>query len=128
MKATCHCGAVVLEVTLIDGLRTAQRCNCSFCRRRAAPVVVARKQDLTVVKGESALTLYQWGTQTARHHFCKFCGIYMFHNQRANPDHVGVNMGALEGVNPADFEPIRWSDGVNHPSDRQTVKPELKPE
>ena len=24
----------------------------------------------------------------------------------------------LDGVNPADYEPLRWSDGINHPSDK----------
>lgn len=119
MKASCHCRAVVLEVQLLDGLGTAQRCDCSFCRRRAAPAVVAPKNGVKVVKGADAITLYQWGTGTARHHFCKICGIYLYHNQRANPDLVGVNMGTLDGVNPRDHEPIPWSDGVNHPSDRK---------
>ena len=31
----------------------------------------------------------------------------------------GVNVGALEGVNPADLGEIEWTDGVNHPSDRE---------
>lgn len=118
MKASCHCGAVVLDVTLLDGLNTAGRCTCSFCRRRAAPTIVAHKDAMKIVQGADMLTLYQWGTQTARHHFCKVCGIYMYHNQRANPDHIGVNMGTLDGINPADHEPIIWRDGVNHPSDR----------
>jgi hypothetical protein len=116
MKASCHCGAVVLELAMPD-LATAQRCYCSFCRRRAAPAVQACKDSLTIVQGADHLTLYQWGTRTAQHHFCKICGIYMFHNQRSDPGMVGVNMGTLDGVNPADFEPIRWNDGVNHPSD-----------
>lgn len=119
MKASCHCGAVVLEVILLDELDTAGRCTCSFCRRRAAPAVVAPKEGVKIVQGADALTLYQWGTKTARHHFCKVCGIYMFHNQRADPDKIGVNMGTLDGVNPADHEPIQWRDGVNHPSDRK---------
>lgn len=118
MRAQCHCGAVVLEVTLLDGSNTAYRCNCSFCRRRAAPAVVALKDSLTVLKGAENLTLYQWGSKTARHHFCRICGIYMYHYQRANPDRIGVNMGTLEGINPAEYEPIPWTDGVNHPSDR----------
>ena len=118
MKASCHCGAVVLEVTLLDGLGTAGRCTCSFCRRRAAPAVVAQKEAVDIVQGADTLTLYQCGTKSARHHFCKICGIYMFHNQRANPALVGVNMGTLEGVNPAEHEPIPWRDGINHPSDR----------
>ena len=36
MRGTCHCGAVVLEITLSDGLNTARRCDCSFCSRRGA--------------------------------------------------------------------------------------------
>jgi hypothetical protein len=31
----------------------------------------------------------------------------------------GPNMGGIDGVNPAEFEPIDWNDGVNHPSDRK---------
>lgn len=118
MKASCHCGAVVLDVTLTNGLSDTSRCDCSFCRRRAAPAVTAPKDGVRIVQGADALTLYQWGTQTARHHFCKFCGIYMFHNRRANPDEIGVNMGTLQGVNPAEHEPIPWTDGINHPSDQ----------
>ena len=32
----CHCGAVRLRLRLSDGLRTARRCDCSFCRMRGA--------------------------------------------------------------------------------------------
>lgn len=71
MRATCHCGAVVLEVDLLDGLKTAGRCTCSFCRRRAAPTIVAHKDALRIVQGQDHLTLYQWGTQTARHYFSR---------------------------------------------------------
>lgn len=118
-RLTCHCGAVELEVRLAPGgLATARRCDCSFCRRRGAPAVTVGLDDLTVVRGADKLTLYQWGTRTARHHFCSTCGIYTHHRRRSNPNEYGVNMGALEGVNPRDHDPIRWTDGVNHPSDR----------
>ncbi|APX11939.1 GFA family protein [Tateyamaria omphalii] len=117
MKATCHCGAVVLEVTLTNGLGTAARCDCSFCRRRAAPAVTAPKDGVKILQGADKLTRYQWGTNTAKHHFCSICGIYMFHNRRSDPNEIGVNMGTLDGVNPAEHEPILWHDGVNHPSD-----------
>jgi hypothetical protein len=73
--------------------------------------------DLEIVKGAEALTLYKWGTGTAKHYFCKTCGIYTHHQRRSNPNEYGVNLGALEGVNPRDFDPISWVDGVNHPSD-----------
>ncbi len=118
VRASCHCGAVELKVTLSDGLRSARRCDCSYCRRRAVPAVSAPLDGVEVVRGADKLTLYQFGTGTARHHFCSVCGIYMYHRRRSNPNEYGVNMGAIDGVNPADHEPIVWNDGVNHPSDR----------
>lgn len=119
MKASCHCGAVVLEVTVPVDLSAAARCDCSFCRRRGAPALAVPKEAIKILQGADHLTLYQFGTKTARHHFCRTCGIYMFHNQRTDPTKAGVNLGTLEGVNPAEYEPIRWNDGVNHPSDRK---------
>jgi hypothetical protein len=67
MKGTCHCGAVEIEVTLLGGLASARRCDCSFCRRRGAIAVTARLEDLKVTRGADRLTLYQFGTRTARH-------------------------------------------------------------
>jgi hypothetical protein len=120
LRVTCHCGAVELRVTLPRGrgLGTARRCDCSFCRRRGAAAVSAPLADLEVVRGAGDLTLYTWGTGTAQHYFCRVCGIYTHHRRRSNPDEYGVNLGAIEGVNPRDCEPIAWVDGVNHPSDR----------
>lgn len=120
MKATCHCGAVELDVQLPENaLQSAQRCDCSFCRRRAAPNLSVPLDGLRVVRGADRLTLYQWGTKTAKHWFCSVCGIYTHHQRRSNPDEYGVNLGTLDGLNPATFEPIPWHDGVNHPSDTQ---------
>lgn len=119
-RLSCHCGAVELRVRLAGTLAEASRCDCSFCRRRAAPTLSVALDDLEVVRGADQLTLYTWGTGTAQHHFCKTCGIYTHHRRRSDPNFYGVNMGALEGVNPAEHEPIAWNDGVNHPSDRES--------
>jgi len=118
-KLTCHCGTVELEATLTDGLSTAQRCDCSFCRRRGAIAASVPLDKLRIVKGADNLTLYQWGTNTAKHYFCKTCGIYTHHQRRMNPNEYGVNVGALEGVNPSELGDIPWTDGVNHPSDQK---------
>lgn len=117
-KATCHCGAVELRVMLEDGMNTIRRCDCSFCRRRQAAAVTAPLDGVEVVKGADNLSLYQWGTGTAKHYFCKTCGIYTHHQRRSNPNEFGVNAANIEGINPRDYEPITWNDGVNHPSDR----------
>ena len=121
VKATCHCGAVELRVSLTDGFATARRCDCSFCRRRGAPAVSAPLDGVEIVKGREKLTLYQFGTNTAQHHFCSVCGIYMFHRRRSDPSQYGVNLYAIEGAEPKELEPIGWVDGVNHPSDAGTA-------
>lgn len=119
MKLTCHCGAVELGLTLKDGLNTMRRCDCSYCRRRGAIAASVDLADLHIVKGAGNLTLYQWGSMTAKHWFCATCGIYTHHQRRSNPQEYGVNVGALEGINPSTLGPIPWADGVNHPADRK---------
>ncbi|WP_372841568.1 GFA family protein [Phaeovulum sp.] len=118
-RLTCHCGAVEMLVTLSDGLATARRCDCSFCRRRGAVAVSAPLSGVTILRGADNLALYQFGTRSAKHWFCKTCGIYTHHQRRSNPQEYGVNAACLDGVNPRDLDPVVWADGVNHPSDRR---------
>ncbi|MBW6506025.1 MAG: GFA family protein [Rhodobacteraceae bacterium] len=117
-RLTCHCGAVELQVRLSDGLATARRCDCSFCRRRGAVAISVPLAGLLIARGAESLALYQFGSHTAKHWFCKTCGIYTHHQRRSNPNEYGVNAGCLDGVNPRDLDPVPWVDGVNHPSDR----------
>jgi hypothetical protein len=44
------------------------------------------------------LTLYQFHTQTAKHYFCKVCGIYTFHRPRTAPDKYRINVACLENA------------------------------
>jgi hypothetical protein len=117
-RATCHCGAVELELSLPDGVVSPRRCDCSICRRKGAIVASVPLAGLRVVKGEDVLKLYQFNTKVAHHYFCSNCGIYTHHQRRANPQEYGYNVGCLEGVNPFDLGLVETNDGVNHPSDR----------
>lgn len=117
IKGACHCGAVRFEVTLIGGLEAAHRCTCSFCRMRGAVALTAPIDGFKITAGADHLTLYQFNTKTARHFFCKTCGIYTHHQRRSNPNEFGVNAACLEGVSPFDFDELPVYDGVNHPSD-----------
>ena len=117
MRGSCHCGTVVLEVTLSGGLATARRCDCSYCAKRGAIAVTAPLDGVIVLLGQDNLTLYQWGTKTAKHWFCKTCGIYTHHQRRSNPNEYGVNVAILDSVNPRDLGEVPWTDGINHPTD-----------
>jgi hypothetical protein len=117
-SAACHCGTVRFTVALSDGVRTAKRCNCSYCRMRGAVAVSASLDDIKVLQGEDALTLYQFNTGEAKHYFCSKCGIYTFHQRRSSPDQYGVNVACIEGMSPFDFAEIPVSEGRTHPKDR----------
>lgn len=113
----CHCGAVRFQVQFSDGLRTARRCDCSFCRMRGAVAVSAPLDGLIITQGQDDLTLYRFGTKSARHYFCRHCGIYTHHRRRSNPSQLGINVACLEGVSPFDFAEVPVMDGHNHPRD-----------
>jgi hypothetical protein len=117
-RATCHCGAVELELSLPDGVVDPRRCDCSMCRRRGAIVASVPLAGLAIIKGHDVLGLYQFNTNTARHHFCMHCGIYTHHQRRSNPTLYSYNVGCLEGINPFDIEDVALYDGVNHPADQ----------
>lgn len=117
-KSSCHCGAVELELTMPNGLENPRRCSCSMCSRRGTIVASVLLENLKIVKGTDALTLYQFNTMTAKHYFCKVCGIYTHHQRRSNPHQFGINVACLEGVNAHELEPVPLKDGINHPRDK----------
>lgn len=118
-KASCHCGAVELELDLPNGIENPRRCDCSICRRKGAIVASVKLSGIRIVKGEALLRLYQFNTFTAKHYFCSICGIYTHHQRRSNPEEYGYNVGCLEGVNPYLIENVPVNDGVNHPADKK---------
>ncbi|MCG9724621.1 GFA family protein [Vibrio brasiliensis] len=117
-KASCHCGSVVLELTLPNGIENPRRCDCSICRRKGAIVGSVDLSGIRILEGADVLKLYQFNTNTAKHYFCSNCGIYTHHQRRSNPSEYGFNIGCLEGVNPFDLGEVVTNDGVNHPADR----------
>ncbi|WP_240920807.1 GFA family protein [Rubrivivax sp. JA1026] len=118
-RLSCHCGAVVLELHLPDGIVDPRRCNCSICRRKSAVVGSVPLAGIRIVQGEDALTLYQFNTRVAKHYFCSRCGIYTHHQRRSRPDQYGYNVGCLEGIDPFLIENVPVSNGVHHPADRK---------
>ena len=112
MTGRCHCGAVAFEVELENGLEDLRRCNCSLCRRKGAIMASVPVEQLRVTKGADMLTLYQWNTRTAKHYFCKVCGIYTHHQRRSNPTQYGFNVACLDGVDPFALGEIGIGNGA----------------
>jgi hypothetical protein len=117
IDGACHCGSVRFRARLTNGLHTARRCTCSYCRMRGAVAVSADMGGVEILEGGEVLTTYTFNTGTAKHFFCSKCGIYTHHQRRSNPNQYGVNVACLEGLSPFDFEEVVVIDGVNHPYD-----------
>jgi hypothetical protein len=109
-KGSCHCGAIAFEVQTT--LSPAVRCNCSLCRRKGAVMALVAPEHFSLLRGEDQLSLYQFNTRTAKHYFCKVCGIYTFHRPRTNPHVYRVNVGCLEGVDPLSLN-VTVNDGAS---------------
>lgn len=115
---TCHCGTVRFRVTLApEGRTSASRCNCSFCAMRGAVALTAPAGGLSFLTGQDNLTLYQFGSHTAKHYFCATCGIYTHHERRFPQGELGINAACLIGISPFDFAEVVVHDGTAHPSD-----------
>ena len=125
IDGACHCGTVRFHVQLTDGLHTARRCTCSYCRMRGAVAVSANLDGITITAGEDALSLYQFGTMAAKHYFCSKCGIYTHHQRRSNPNQYGVNVACLDGLSPFDFDEVPVNDGVQHSTDAASNGPRI---
>ena len=121
LVGTCHCGRVKIRIPWTGRFDRPRRCDCSFCRRRWAVVASVKLGDLEVLEGKDWLTLYQWGTNTAEHYFCKHCGIYTHHRRRSDPTEYSVNIANFPGVDVRRYDDAAYGDGINHSSDRQTL-------
>ena len=125
IEGACHCGTVRFRVRLTNGLHTARRCTCSYCRMPGAVAVSADLGGVDILSGAEALSLYKFNTGTANHFFCSKCGIYTHHQRRSNPNQYGVNVACLSGLSPFDFEDLVVYDGANHPEDAYFSKPRV---
>lgn len=109
----CHCRRVRWRVAAPASV-VAWECNCSDCSMRAnVHFIVPSTQFELLGDAERFITTYTFGTHTAKHTFCKVCGITSFYTPRSNPDGVAVTYrcvdpGTLVHVEVKRFEGGNW--------------------
>ncbi len=91
----CHCGAVRLSV-IVDK-HEATDCNCSICIKKGFLHLIVPADRFTLLSGADVLTTYTFNTGTAKHTFCRICGIHSFYRPRSHPDAFDVNVRCLDG-------------------------------
>lgn len=113
----CHCGAVQFE---FDGTpeMSVTHCNCSLCSLTGFEHVFVPKADFRIIKGADNLTTYTFNTHTAKHLFCKTCGIKAFYHPRSHPKSYSVHLkairpGTLTVSEVIDFDGGNWEDNIS---------------
>lgn len=109
LQGSCHCGAVRFEIE--TDFPELTRCDCSICKMKNALMVKVHESRFRLIAGSESLGEYQFHTRTARHFFCKTCGIYPFHRKRVTPDYFGINVHCLEGAQLEGI-PVRLASGA----------------
>jgi hypothetical protein len=109
-KGGCHCGRVRFRVTA--ELTRVTRCNCSLCTKKGFLHLIVPPEQFELLSGRDDLATYRFNTKTARHTFCKVCGIQPFYTPRSDPDKIDVNVRCLDDIDLAAIA-VRPFDGKN---------------
>ena len=104
LTATCHCGAVRVEVPRKPRQLTC--CNCSICRRYGALWAYYKVDEVDVRAPPKALEKYAWGDKSIRFVRCKGCGCvtHWEPERQKTLNRVGVNARNFE---PTIMETVR---------------------
>jgi hypothetical protein len=116
LEGGCHCGAVRFRVVV--RAFEALDCNCSMCTKKGYLHLIVPPEDFELVSGKDSLSTYTFNTHTAKHHFCKTCGIHAFYEPRSHPGQFDVNLRCLDDPKDiarftiAPFDGRNWEENV----------------
>ncbi len=114
-QGQCHCGAVCFEVNAPEILECTE-CNCSICSKSGYLHLIVDDADFQLKQGREFLSTYTFGTETAKHYFCKKCGIKSFYVPRSHPSGFSVNVRCLNGspeYTVTSFDGQHWEESIH---------------
>lgn len=114
----CHCGAVAFEVFAADDAELSE-CNCSICSMTGYLHLIVPADHFRLLRGHESIATYQFNTGTAKHTFCRVCGVKSFYHPRSHPDGISVNArclapDAIQGMRIVAFNGRDWERSVGN--------------
>ena len=76
---SCDCGAVKFEVT--TKITKISKCNCQICTKKGIIHHLVEQNQFNLISGKDDLSLYQFGTMTAKHFFVNIAEFIRFTTQ-----------------------------------------------
>ncbi len=111
IEATCHCGAVRMEIA--EPPETVTACNCSICHRLGTLWAYYTVGQVTFLTPPAATATYSWGDKELAFHHCRNCGCTT-HWSAIDPasQRIGVNSRLMPRAVTATV-PVRKLDGAD---------------
>ena len=111
IEASCHCGAVHIEIESLP--ETLTQCTCSICRRYGALFAYLTRKTARVVDGQEAETPYIWGDRVIEFYFCNRCGCLTRYEsiEKLEESRIAVNARMIDPTAIAGLR-IRTFDGA----------------
>lgn len=113
----CHCKQIQFEVLGEENIQILN-CTCSICSIVNYKHYIVNKSKFKLIKGKDLLSNYTFNTKTAKHIFCKICGIKSFYIPRSHPDSISVNLNCIysntvKKIKIIKFDGKNWKKNIN---------------
>ncbi len=91
LQASCHCGAVRIEV--LRKPRSVTQCTCSLCRRYAAQWAYCTRRTASVFCDPATVSAYRWGDKKLEFYHCSNCGCLTHYEsvEKRDDSRIAVN-------------------------------------
>ena len=109
-RGGCHCGRVRFELDAPADIDVLE-CNCSICAMTGYLHLIVPAARFRLLSGAEDMAEYSVNTGTAKHRFCRHCGVKSFYVPRSHPDGVSVNARCLDPGTVASMRVVVFDDG-----------------
>lgn len=112
LKASCHCGAVQIELTRKP--KSVTQCTCSICHRYGARWAYCTRKTAAVYCDPDVVNSYSWGDRSLEFFHCTNCGcLTHYESVEKNEDsRIAINARMLARSEIADVR-VRTFDGAD---------------
>jgi hypothetical protein len=104
----CHCKRVKF---MIEAPATIRAVDCSTSmggKKGRFPYVYVTMDDFKLISGKEFLSVYTFGTHTAKHMFCSVCGVHTMGVPRGTPEEGGISVN-VHCIEPETVEQVHVS-------------------
>lgn len=112
LTASCHCGAVSLEID--EKPESLTECTCSICHRLGAQWAYYTRLQVRVADPQESSTAYLWGDKCIEFYHCEVCGCTTHYESVDKDDdsRIAVNTRIMRPEDVAGIR-VRKFDGAS---------------